>query len=154
MANPIQAVNGAVEKLTNWIPTCVIAIMLRLSMFFVFWPSAQTKIIGPSIAGQKWQFWNLGDNVFLLFAWEYQLPLIPTKFAAYSATLAEFFLALALLFGLFTRLSAFGLLMITAVIQIFVYPDAWKLHLTWAAILVAIMHYGPGRVSIDSLMKK
>ena len=41
----------------------------------------------------------------------------------------------------------------TAVIQIFVYPDAWPLHATWAACLLALVKFGAGRASLDHAMR-
>jgi putative oxidoreductase len=57
-----------------------------------------------------------------------------------------------LIIGLATRLSALGLLVMTAVIQIFVYPDAWMTHGLWAAPLLAVVARGPGRWSLDHLL--
>ena len=57
-----------------------------------------------------------------------------------------------LVLGLFTRLSALGLLGMTAVIQVFVYPDAWPTHLTWAALALYLAGRGAGPVSVDHAM--
>ena len=57
-----------------------------------------------------------------------------------------------MLFGLFTRLSAFALLGMTLVIQTFVYPDAWPTHLSWAAILLPLVARGGGIWSMDALI--
>ena len=64
------------------------------------------------------------------------MPLIPPELAAHLATYAEHLFPLLLVLGLFTRLSAVALLGMTAVIQIFVYPDAWPTHLSWAGLLL------------------
>jgi putative oxidoreductase len=58
-----------------------------------------------------------------------------------------------LLIGLATRLSAFGLLTMTAVIQVFVYPDAYATHGTWAALLLMLMALGPGSLSVDRWLR-
>jgi putative oxidoreductase len=52
-----------------------------------------------------------------------------------------------------SRLSALGLLTMTAVIQLFVFPDAWITHGLWAAALLVIVAQGPGRLSLDHLLK-
>ncbi|MEI6419103.1 MAG: DoxX family protein, partial [Sphingomonadales bacterium] len=44
------------------------------------------------------------------------------------------------------------LLGMTATIQIFVYPDAWPTHLSWAAIMLPIIARGPGAFSLDRLL--
>ncbi|RYF36286.1 MAG: hypothetical protein EOO25_21145, partial [Comamonadaceae bacterium] len=48
-----------------------------------------------------------------------------------------------------TRLSAFALLLMTLVIQLFVYPGAYATHGTWAALLLMLMAQGAGAVSLD-----
>ena len=69
-----------------------------------------------------------------------------------KASYAEHVLPILLVLGLFTRLSAFGLLMMTAVIQIFVYPSAWPTHLSWATLALFPMFYGGGRFAVDRLI--
>ena len=54
-----------------------------------------------------------------------------------------------LLLGLATRAAVLPPLGMIAVIQIFVYPDAWSDHLLWASILVFLMTRGPGALSVD-----
>jgi hypothetical protein len=60
------------------------------------------------------------------------------------ATIAEHVFSTMLVLGLGTRIAAAGLLGMTAVIEIFVYPDAWPTHLGWAALLVPLMLCGVG----------
>jgi putative oxidoreductase len=57
-----------------------------------------------------------------------------------------------LVIGLASRLSALGLLCMTAVIQLFVYPDGWPDHILWAACLLLIIARGPGTISLDHLI--
>ena len=136
------------------IPEDVIAITARLAIASVFWRSAQTKISGWELFDQSWQFYNVSGSTLMLFQYEYDLPLINYKIAAYMATFSEFFLSLAIVVGIMTRLSALALLIMTGVIQIFVYPDAWPTHIMWAAILFYIIKYGPGKLSVDNLFFK
>ena len=65
------------------------------------------------------------------------------------ATLAEHLFPVLLVLGLFTRLSALALLGMTLVIQVFVYPDAWPTHLSWAALMLYLAGRGAGRLSLD-----
>jgi putative oxidoreductase len=88
-----------------------------------------------------------------LFELEYALPLLPPKLAAYMAAGAEHLFPVLLVLGLFTRLSAAALLGMTLVIQIFVYPDAWPTHLSWAALMLPLIAHGGGKYSIDRLLK-
>lgn len=145
-----------IQKLIGWmnrIPYSMIAFLGRFSIAAVFWKSGQTKIEGLSIdiISGTFQFgWpHLSDSALALFAEEYRLPLIPPELAAPLAATAEHLLPLLLLVGLATRFSALGLLGMTAVIQIFVYPDAYPTHGTWAAILLFLIARGPGVISLD-----
>jgi putative oxidoreductase len=45
--------------------------------------------------------------------------------------------------------SALALLGMTAVIQIFVYPDAWPTHLAWATLMLYLIGRGGGAWSLD-----
>jgi putative oxidoreductase len=57
-----------------------------------------------------------------------------------------------LVIGFATRFSALALLFMTLVIEIFVYPDAWPTHGSWAAIFLMLMMRGAGQVSLDHLI--
>ncbi len=54
--------------------------------------------------------------------------------------------------GLASRLSALGLLFMTLVIQVFIYPSGWPEHILWAAALLMILARGPGAFSLDHLI--
>ena len=75
------------------------------------------------------------------------------KISEHLSALAPLALPVLLILGLFTRLGALGMLAMTMVIQLFVYPDAWlNAHMFWATILFAIVALGPeGSPSITSL---
>ena len=73
--------------------------------------------------------------------------------AAYMATTAEHVFPVLLIIGLASRLSALALLTMTAVIQLFVYPDAWPTHLSWAGLLLPIIAFGGGRFALDRLVR-
>jgi putative oxidoreductase len=124
------------------IPYDLVALFLRLFPAVVFWQSGRTKVDGFAIK----------DSTWFLFEHEYALPLIPSDWAAVLATLAEHALPVMLIIGIFTRFSALGLLMMTIVIQLLVYPGAWVTHGLWAASLLAVVALGPGRVSLDHLL--
>lgn len=140
------------------IPHSAIALLARFSIAAVFWKSGQTKIEGLAIdlIDGQWQLgWpRLSDSAVELFRSEYRLPLLPPELAAYLAAFAEHLFPLLLLIGLATRFSALALLGMTAVIQFLVYPGAYPTHGTWAAVLLYLMVYGPGTVSIDHLIAR
>ena len=62
--------------------------------------------------------------------------------------------AVLLIAGLFARLATLPLLGIIAVIQIFVYPDAWAEHLTWTTLLLLVLLRGPGPLSLDHALAR
>jgi putative oxidoreductase len=119
----------------------------------VFWKSGQTKIEGLAIDIVSGSFElgmpRLSSSAVDLFRDEYQLPLISPELGATLAALGEHVLPLMLLLGLGTRFAALGLLVMTAVIQLLVYPAAYPTHGVWAAVLLWLMVRGPGAVSID-----
>jgi putative oxidoreductase len=130
------------NRLGRYIPRDVVAFAARVFPAMVFWQSARTKVDGFSIK----------DSTYFLFEHVYALPLIPHAQAAVLATIAEHVLPILLILGVFARLSALGLLVMTAVIQIFVFPGAWVTHGLWAAALLITMAQGPGRLSLDHLL--
>jgi len=135
------------------IPHTLVAFVARFSIAAVFWKSGQTKIqdFAIDIVNQEFTLgWpRLSDSVLYLFRDEYQLPVIPPEIAATMAAFAEHLFPLLILLGLATRLSALALLGMTLTIQLFVYPDAYPTHGTWAAVLLLLMVHGPGKLSLD-----
>ena len=119
---------------------------LRLPVAVVFWRSGRTRVEG-------WNIFEVSENQVFLFEYEFGLPF--PELMAHVTAMAEHVLPVLLVFGLFTRLGALGMLTMTAVIQLFVYPDAWlNAHMFWAAILFAVLVLGPGKISLDHLIGK
>ncbi len=139
-AGPRALVNRIGDTLTRLVGTDLIALVARVGIGAVFFYSGRTKVDG---------FLNVTDNAVALFADEYRLPVVPPDIAAHLAAYGEHLFPLLLVLGLFTRLSALALLGMTAVIQIFVYPDAWPTHLSWAAILLLLVGRGGGAWALD-----
>lgn len=133
---------GQINRLADHLPHDVVALAARIFPAVVFWQSARTKVDGLTIK----------DSTYFLFEQVYALPLIPPAIAAQLATVAEHLLPVLLVLGLFARFSALGLLGKTAVIQIFVFPEAWVTHGLWATALLVVLAQGPGRVSLDHLL--
>lgn len=124
------------------IPGWLIPLVQRLGIAAVFFQSGRTKVEG---------IFTLTDSTFSLFQTEYRLPFIAPVPAAYIAAASEHIFPILLVVGLFTRVSALALFFMTTVIEIFVYPDAWPTHLSWAAILLPLIGRGGGRLSLDRL---
>lgn len=139
-------------------PHSLIAFSARFSMAAIFWLSAQTKIEGFSIniiSGEfEWGMPYFSEATISLFRDEYRLPLLSPEWAAVAATWSEHIFAVLLLIGLGGRVAALGLLVITLIIQFFVYPDAYPTHGAWAVCLIYIIAHGPGIISIDYFLKK
>ena len=150
----LSALLSSAHSLMGHLPNTLLAFIARFSIAAVFWKSGQTKIEGLAIDIVSGTFTlgmpRLSDNAVFLFKEEYQLPLLPPELGAMMAALGEHILPILILLGLATRLSALGLLVMTMVIQIFVYPDAYATHGTWAAVLLYLMAHGPGKLSIDA----
>lgn len=148
----------ALEAPFQRIPHTLIAFIARFSLAAVFWQSGQSKIEGLAIniVNGEWLLgWpRLGENTIALFAEEYRLPLLSPELAAYMATVGEHALPILLLLGLFTRWAALGLLGMTLVIQLLVYPNAWMVHGLWATGLLYLMVHGPGCLSIDAWWRR
>lgn len=122
------------------VPTWTYASLMRVALFFIFFNSARTKVDG---------FMTLKASTFFLFEHEYALPVIPSAWAAYLATYAEHIFSVLILVGLATRVSALALLVMTIVIQVFVYPSAYVVHMSWAAMLLYLIARGGDRISVD-----
>ncbi|MBI1204196.1 MAG: DoxX family membrane protein [Rhodopseudomonas sp.] len=121
------------------IPYGFAALITRISIAAVFWQSGQTKVDG----------FRVTESAVELFRSEYKLPLVDPVIAAHLAAFAEHFFPVLLVLGLATRFAALALLGMTLVIEIFVYPDAWPTHGTWAACFLVLMMRGAGPISLD-----
>ncbi|KAA5844017.1 DoxX family protein [Pseudomonas chlororaphis] len=152
-----HGVNRLIQLLER-IPHSLIAFLARFSIAAVFWKSGQTKIEGLAIDLFSGTFElgmpRLADSTIPLFQSEYQVPLLSPELAAHLAAFAEHLFPLLLLVGFATRFSALALLGMTLTIQLFVYPDAYPTHGTWAAVLLYLMARGPGKLSIDHLIAR
>lgn len=133
-----HTVSRAAHALSR-VPDAVLLLAARVFPAAVFWQSGRTKLDG----------WRLNENALYLFQEEYRLPLLDPVVAAHGAAIAEHLFPLLLVLGLATRVSALALLVMTAVIQVFVYPDAWPTHGTWAALLLLLAARGGGAWSLD-----
>ena len=134
----IEKFNGAFAT----IPHDLIALIARIAIGTTFFRSGLTKIEG----------FGLAQSTFYLFENEYKLPLIPPDVAAYMGTAAELTMPLLLWTGLLTRFAALALLIMTLVIEVFVYPNAFDTHGVWAVSLLYLLKYGPGRFSLDHFL--
>jgi putative oxidoreductase len=125
------------------LPMSFLLLIQRLGIAAIFFLSGRTKVSG---------WFTINDAAFELFRTDYKLPLVPPEIAAYAATFSEHFFPMLLVLGLFTRYAALALLGMTTVIEIFVYPDAWPTHLSWAGLMLPVIAMGGGRFALDRLI--
>ncbi len=142
LAGPLAPWNRIADALSARIGHATLAFCARLSLAAILFQSGRTKVEG---------WLTVTDGAYALFRDEYKLPLLPPELAAHLAAYAEHLLPLLLVLGLATRLSALGVLGMTAVIQLFVYPDAWPTHLSWAGLALYLAGRGAGPLSLDRL---
>ena len=141
-------------RLVEWVNAVIRAIaqpsltqlVLRFALAVPFWRSGVNKWDG---------FLQLNDVAVLLFSSEFMLhlpggpyPYPAPALMAFLAGSAELLLPALLAFGLATRMAAAGLLVMTLIVQLTV-PEGWPLHVTWAAMALSLMAWGPGRISLD-----
>ena len=133
--------------ITRWIAQpSLTQLTLRLALAVPFWKSGILKWDG---------FLQLNDTAIYLFTDEFKLHLpggpydfpAPAVMAFLSGS-GEIIFPLLLVLGLGTRFAALGLLFMTGIVELTV-PEGWPIHITWAAMALAIMAWGPGRLSID-----
>lgn len=132
--------NRLADGLQRLLPDALLYLLVRVGIASIFFLSGRTKVEG---------LLSITPGTYELFRSEYALPLLPPELAAHLATYAEHLFPLLLVLGLATRLSALALLGMTLVIEVFVYPDAWSTHLSWAALLLVLVGRGAGAWSLD-----
>lgn len=132
---------GAIIAGLDRLPIWFAELCFRAALAVAFWRSGQAKLAN----------WDL---TLALFADEYRVPILPPEPSAYLATAVEIGAPIALVLGLGTRLAAAAMLGMTLVIQLFVYPGSYPDHLLWAGPLLYLLWRGPGRLSLDHLIRK
>ena len=144
-------IDRAENLLTTLLPASLASLILRFGLAVPFFKSGLTKWDG---------FLKISDTPELLFTEEFKLHIFGAvldypfpKLMAWGSSLGEILLPILLVLGLGTRLAAFGLLLMTALIQLTI-PDGWaNFHLPWAAMAIAIIVIGPGKFSLDWLLR-
>jgi putative oxidoreductase len=147
-ATLLSRYDAVTARLSDALPESLVLLLVRVVLGGVFWRSGQTKV-----AEGTW--FSVTDTTYELFRTEYAGVPLPPELAAVMANAAEHVLPALLLAGLFTRVSALGLLVMTLTIQFFVYPDAWwPEHSLWAALALVLVVRGGGLLSLDALLNR
>ena len=113
-----------------------------------------------------WQFLKSGylkittwDTTLYLFDNEYHTPVLSPHVAAVAGTFGELFFPTLLIIGLAGRLSAIGLFCVNAM-AVISYSQvllaegseaALGQHILWGSLLLFLIVFGPGRISVDYL---
>lgn len=140
--SPLDLYRRAGVLAARVLPQDLRLLVARLGIAGVFFMSGRTKVDG---------ILHITDATYELFRTDYALPLIDPVVAAHVAAYSEHAGPILLTLGLFTRFAAVWLLGMTTVIEIFVYPDAWPTHLSWAGLMLPLIACGGGRWSLDRL---
>ena len=142
----VRRYDGLAAWLAGRLPESLSLLFVRIVLGSVFWRSGRTKI-------EEGSWFTLNETTLELFRSEYAGVPLPPELAAPLATAAEHVLPALLLAGLFTRFSALGLIGMTLVIQIFVYPEAWwPVHSLWMALALILALRGGGQFSLDAAL--
>jgi putative oxidoreductase len=144
-------IDRAENLLTRLVPFSLASLALRIGLAVPFFKSGLTKWDG---------FLQISDTPELLFTEEFKLHIFGRlidypfpKLMAWGSSLSEIVLPVFLVFGLGTRFAALGLLFMTALIQLTI-PDGWaNFHLPWAAMALSVIVIGPGKLSLDWLLR-
>ena len=146
MTRIVQTYDRITALLSGRIVESAALLLTRLALAGIFWRSARTKVVEGTAL-------QIDETQYFLFE-EFGLP-IPTDIAVPLTTYAEHFLPVLVALGLATRFGAAGLLVMTLVIQIFVFPEAWwGTHSLWAALALILVSRGGGLFSLDALVTR
>lgn len=137
-----------INDLFGMIPEWFVLLLVRVAVAVPFWRSGIQK----TEAGRGWEFWNVSDLTVTLFANEFKVPVLGPHTAAIMSSIGEHVFPVLLVLGLFARFGAAGLFVMTLVIQIFVFPASWPVHILWFGLLLTVMAMGPGALSLDRLL--
>ena len=131
-----------VSQLLNYLQSLAL-LGARFYVAWVFFASGLTKL-------RDW------DSTLFLFEEEYSVPFIPFELAAYLGTAGELILPILLILGLASRFGALGLTVvnIVAVVSLTeIAPAALYSHVIWGLLLLQVVLFGAGKLSLDSLLK-
>ncbi len=125
------------------------ALLIRLYVSWVFLKSGWLKL-------SDWA------QTLALFESEYRVPLLPPHAAAVAGTAGELVFSVLVILGLWGRLSAIGLFAVNALAVVSYshvllqegFEAAIGQHYLWGFMLLVIIVYGPGALSIDGLLAR
>ena len=124
----------------------VLLLAARLYVSLIFFRSGMLKLAD----------WS---STLALFRDTYHVPLLAPALAAYVGTFGELVFPVFIVLGLAGRFSAAGLFVVNVMAVVsyldlfgFECPAGINSHYYWGSILLALVVFGPGRLSIDALV--
>lgn len=154
----LHARQGRFMSLPERIPETLISLVSRFAAASAFWTTGQAKLDRPVIDIFRFRFeleWPVISETSLeLFTYLYRLDLPRIELLFIGSAIAEHLLAASLLIGLATRLSSLVLLLLTAGVEFWIYPEAYATYALWAATLLYLLARGPGAISLDHLIAR
>ena len=152
MKKLIGIYDQAVGIVTGKFAEGIMLLFVRVALAGIFWRSARTKVEEGSLL-------EVSENALFQFSEEpfNNVPILNGDLGAYVTTYAEHFLPILIVLGLFTRIGATGLLIMTMVIQLFVFTEGavwWQTHILWVALALTLIVRGGGIFSLDALLTR
>ena len=152
MKKLIGIYDQAVGMVTSKFAEGIMLLFVRVALAGIFWRSARTKVEEGSLL-------EVSENALFQFSEEpfNNVPILNGDLGAYVTTYAEHFLPILIVLGLFTRIGATGLLIMTMVIQLFVFTEGavwWQTHILWVALALTLIVRGGGIFSLDALLTR
>ena len=132
----------------------LILLLMRVWVAVAFWQAGVVKFADP-----------LGTQY--LFNQEYHVPLLSGNVAAFLGTWTELITPWLLVLGIAARPTAL-VLFVYNIIAVISYPDLWPHgfrtglfgmedfadHKIWGLMLLAVIAWGPGTLSVDALLRR
>lgn len=157
----VRASRAGVAAFVDSLIYSFIALALRVVIARVFFLDGQARVEGPRLPLNVWDLdfslvlpLQVKAVTFSDFMSRYTDIPFPPALSAYLFSYAEFLLPIMIVVGLGTRFAALGLLMLTAVMQVWMMPDAlFTAHIYWMSILAVLLSLGPGQISLDHIIR-
>ena len=166
MKATMQKIDRMIEplrKLADFAGTPLLLLVIRIHVATIFFASGWGRF--KDYASDNW------DTQLFLFEYEHPVPGLSPSLAAPMTTIAELILPILVAFGLFGRLGAASMIVMTTIIEFtYNHPEIsldvclYKTgllsclyrtdHIVWITMLLVILVMGPGKLSLDTLVRK
>ena len=149
MESTIKYLITGPARILNSLRWDLFLVLMRFYVGYQFWKAGMIKL-------------NSWDSTLFLFEHEYRVPLLSPWLAAVLGTWGELLFPLMLFVGLAGRLGALGLSVVNVVAVIAYahvifspgFENTVNDHWLWGLMLLAVMVFGPGKLSLDYLINR